>query len=600
MIACDVFGNNSVFLWDLCKLYGVQLFAFGALGILTIYRREISCNNIYHHSTDPNQQQQHPSSRRCFNDSNTSMNRRRQQSLLGNPRIIWTAAEVDRWILLEHCCYGLAFGPLISLVYFLCRIVILSAASLWGRMKGALVMNLSSGTNEDITSSYSPSLRHAVAQEWYLCQREGFHYPSSSVVLTGRTIPGTREMTPSSNDTAAADSLDSIKKYYSLSLQPMPRDVQFLLLSFLPVNDILAYGSTCRCFHALVHCGGVAYPLWNTVTVRDFHDFIHWDVAQQRFYECTTKSTSRLSSNQPQQEKDPANPILLFINSWHTQWGASSLEYVNNTINSRKKNCQGKSQQQGQHHRYKNFPRGSKVYELYFTLYITCIPWSLALRNTTNCCYVGLYNAVYCITSFLPDHPGSVETLLMHAGTDASSIFEAVGHSTTARALADTMCAWKMKSLGGEEDTYYNSSCTTAMDVRMRWRQRRHQYNALLPSSEQLPQQQSGYNDTNNAAVTNSLEYYYYNDHSSNTDTSSSLALSVVQSINRCLSEQEKRVRKMAEKLLHLEIVVGDSFHLFYDPFIQTWCCWYTSLTTDGDLEPIMMYIDDTLTSTSC
>jgi hypothetical protein len=185
----------------------------------------------------------------------------------------------------------------------------------------------------------------------------------------------------------------------------------------------------------------------------------------------------------------------------------------------------------------------------------------------------------------------------MHAGTDASTIFEAVGHSTTARALADTMCAWKLKSLGGEEDAYYNSSCTTAMDVRMQWRQRRYQYNSLLPSSEQPPHQQAGYNNTNNIAATNSPEHYYYND-SSNTDTSSSLALPIVQSINRCLSEEEKIVRRMAEKLLHLEIIVGDSLHLFYDPFIQSWCCWYTSLTTDGDLEPIMMYIDDTLTST--
>lgn len=594
------FRNNSALLWELCKLYGVQLFAIGTLGLLTIYRREISCNNIYHHSTDHHQQrqqQQHPSSRRCFKEGNTNMNRRRQQGVVGNPRIIWATAEVDRWILLEHCCYGLAFGPLISLVYFLCRIVILSVASLWGRMKGVLVRNLISRTNVDSTPSHSSSFRHAVAQEWYLCQSQGFRYPASSATLTAKTITGTGAMTLSGRDTTATGSLDPLPQYSNLCLQTMPRDVQFLLLSFLPVNDILAYGSTCRHFHSLVHCGSVAYPLWNTVTVRDFHDFIHWDVAQQRFYECTTRSTSRLSSNQPQKEKDPTNPILLFINSWHTQW-ASSLEHANNTINKNPdKNYNAKRKQQRQHHRYKMFPRGRKVHELYFTLYITCIPWSLALRNTTNCCYVGLYNAVYCITSFLPDHPGSVETLLMHAGTDASTIFEAVGHSTTARALADTMCAWKLKSLGGEEDTYYNSSCTTAMDVRMQWRQRRYQYNSLLPSSEQPPHQQAGYNNTNNIAATNSPEHYYYND-SSNTDTSSSLALPIVQSINRCLSEEEKIVRRMAEKLLHLEIIVGDSLHLFYDPFIQSWCCWYTSLTTDGDLEPIMMYIDDTLTST--
>lgn len=561
-----LFFESSTILWELCKLYGLQLFVIGALSILTIYRREISCNNIYHHSPDQLQQPLLLRRSRQLNNHNDRRRTTTQHNI-----------EVDRWLLLEHCCYGLAFGPLLSLVYFLCRIITLSMASLWERMKTALVIERY--TNE----SDNTSLRHAVAQEWSLCQRQGFHCPSFTTTTTMKTV-----LHRSTHD---ANNIDQQSQYL---IQLIPRDVQFLMLSFLPVNDVLAYGLTCKYFHSLVHCGSVAYPLWNTLTVRDFHDFIHWDVAQQRFHECMTRTTTRQQQQQLSSSKQKgsyratatSNPILIFLNNWHTQWAASPSPSDDSKNNNNNKTVQNNTTD---HHRILFSARGGrrKVYEMYFTLYVTCIPWSLALRNTTNCCYVGLYNAVYCITSFLPDHPGSVETLLLHAGTDASQIFEAVGHSTTARSLADTMCVWKMKPLCEREDYYYNTS--TAADIRTQWRQRRNHHHSLSPSS----QQQAGTNTTITSAAAAAYEYYYCN----NKDTTS-LALSIIHGITEWLSEEERHVRRIAEKWLHLEILVGDTFHLFYDPFIQSWCCWYTSLTTEGDLEPVMMYIDDHLLPT--
>lgn len=52
---------------------------------------------------------------------------------------------------------------------------------------------------------------------------------------------------------------------------------------------------------------------------------------------------------------------------------------------------------------------------------------------------VALRGAVYDLTRFAPDHPGSTDTLLDFAGTDASETFEAVGHSSEARRLAATL-----------------------------------------------------------------------------------------------------------------------------------------------------------------
>jgi hypothetical protein len=44
---------------------------------------------------------------------------------------------------------------------------------------------------------------------------------------------------------------------------------------------------------------------------------------------------------------------------------------------------------------------------------------------------------VYDLTSFVPEHPGSSETLLDHSGGDATVIFDEVGHSSIARVIKD-------------------------------------------------------------------------------------------------------------------------------------------------------------------
>jgi cytochrome-b5 reductase len=63
------------------------------------------------------------------------------------------------------------------------------------------------------------------------------------------------------------------------------------------------------------------------------------------------------------------------------------------------------------------------------------LDWALAGYNTEEACLVGIEGAVYDLTSFLPHHPGSRETIVVNAGTDATTFFEDVGHSHQARAL---------------------------------------------------------------------------------------------------------------------------------------------------------------------
>jgi len=486
--------------WEFCKCYGLQLFAIGALSVLTVYRREIFCNNIYHHDRQPRTLKDHRSSNRSSSTSSSRI--------------------PDKWLLLEHCCYGLAFGPLLSLASFVCRIFLLSLSSLY-----------------KAKCEKSFSLRHALAHEWSRCRSKGFHCHSIAATTTTTNVKEEQDQ--------------------QQLLLELPRDLQFIILTFLPVNDVLVYGRASKVSHSLVHRGTIAYPLWNMLTVRDFHDLIHWDVAQQRYYECTARATTQQLSP-PAAEKIPttsSNPILSFLDNWHTQWADSSSSSTNVGVD---KNSIHQQFLPG---------RRLRVYDLYFTLYVTAIPWSLALRNTTQSCFVGLYNAVYGITAFLSQHPGSVETLLIHAGSDASRTFEAVGHSTRARTLADTMCVWRMKPLNGSSKNNSAQMKFSITEQITQWRRERQQHNNFSSSQQHLAE--------------------YDNED----DDSSRLALSIVQQITQRLTEGENIVRVIAEKSLHLEIIVGGTLHLFYDPFICSWCCWYTSLTTDGELEPVMMYV---------
>ncbi|WOL11324.1 cytochrome b5-like [Canna indica] len=52
-------------------------------------------------------------------------------------------------------------------------------------------------------------------------------------------------------------------------------------------------------------------------------------------------------------------------------------------------------------------------------------------------CWLAIDGKVYDVTKFLLDHPGGPEILLASTGIDATSDFEDIGHSSTAKAMMD-------------------------------------------------------------------------------------------------------------------------------------------------------------------
>ena len=66
----------------------------------------------------------------------------------------------------------------------------------------------------------------------------------------------------------------------------------------------------------------------------------------------------------------------------------------------------------------------------------TPVPVAPSVHRAQQRCLVGLHGGIYDLSHFLNEHPGSPETLLDNAGSDATGFFEDVGHSRVARRFA--------------------------------------------------------------------------------------------------------------------------------------------------------------------
>ncbi|KAI9091944.1 hypothetical protein K1719_027879 [Acacia pycnantha] len=61
-------------------------------------------------------------------------------------------------------------------------------------------------------------------------------------------------------------------------------------------------------------------------------------------------------------------------------------------------------------------------------------------HNTKDDCWVVIDGKVYDVSSYLDDHPGGDEVVLVATGKDATDEFEDAGHSKDARELMEKFC----------------------------------------------------------------------------------------------------------------------------------------------------------------
>jgi len=157
----------------------------------------------------------------------------------------------------------------------------------------------------------------------------------------------------------------------------LPQDAQIHFLTFLPAKDIVNFSCVNSATNAVVSQGDASNILWREIFKRDYHHIIHWDVATRAFRRHHSTNILRCISYLP------------------------------------------------------------RMKDVYFNFGTCWIDWSIAGINTVSHCLIGLYGSVYDITDFIFLHPGSPESMLLHAGKDVTTFFNDVGHSTNARQIAD-------------------------------------------------------------------------------------------------------------------------------------------------------------------
>jgi len=67
-------------------------------------------------------------------------------------------------------------------------------------------------------------------------------------------------------------------------------------------------------------------------------------------------------------------------------------------------------------------------------------------HNKKTDVWIALHKKVYNVTKFVSEHPGGPDILMEAAGKDASSMFDDIGHSDTAKSLLKTYFIGDLKA----------------------------------------------------------------------------------------------------------------------------------------------------------
>jgi len=68
-------------------------------------------------------------------------------------------------------------------------------------------------------------------------------------------------------------------------------------------------------------------------------------------------------------------------------------------------------------------------------------------------CWIVIKDKVYDLTNFLDEHPGGSEIMLEHAGMDATTVFQDIGHSAEAQKILSKYYIGELR----ENDKIYNT-----------------------------------------------------------------------------------------------------------------------------------------------
>jgi hypothetical protein len=187
--------------------------------------------------------------------------------------------------------------------------------------------------------------------------------------------------------------------------------------------------------------------------------------------------------------------------------------------------------------------------DFYFRFGLSYLNYVLAGQNTLDRCLVGLGGHIYDLTEFLDSHPGSPETVLVHAGRDATVFFESLRHTMGARRLAQSYCIVVDTSLvsdrGEARGCGIRPTLRLVADDAMSY--------SALPSAAEPVLPHGCPRRTTESRVTGTLER-----------------------LRGDFRTEEDLIRRRAAQRFADEAVLGE-INTFFDPFCRKWKVWYTS-----------------------
>lgn len=300
----------------------------------------------------------------------------------------------------------------------------------------------------------------------------------------------------------------------------LPSDVWVQITSYLTAREVIQVAMVHKATYTWIHATGTTptATLWTMLWHRDFA--YTQDVTAPWNY--TTQGSTPIEAVVATAEtRDRQDP-----NSVQEGAAATTTDGINNTttLNVRPQTINA---------------------EFYFTYAACWLDYCLAGRNTVESCLVGIEGSVYNVTDFVTEHPGSPETLLVHAGRDATAAFTTVRHSKRALRQAGTFCV--ARSL---------------------------EHGAVVPVSSLSPDRETvGGANTPRSSSSGRRSVHQRTTHNT------------LHRIQQWYSLAQEAAKIRAHRRLANTRRLTD-VHVYYDPFASTWNAWYTN----EQLENVWVY----------
>lgn len=429
------------------------------LGLLTVYRREMSCNREYQ-DNGPNDEVPlngiESANRLCDQQGDLfckrgGIRRRKSSSCLPSQNASnETAVENHKCNdpteeLLESAGFLFSGGPFLAVILAVYDHLILtwfltSVASVgtlmirWKRKRNGVADNHPPQESAEDPSS-DPQINHSVHSVAWNAASDYFTTISSKLDAETNIAPlpdQTSILKPMRSKSANNIAQICEEEYLELiaiargflDVSLLPSETQIAVFSYLHPQDLLNYICTnkkgARMLNDDTSSGNelsssendTAMLIWKELFERDYAWILKdWHIGK----EALQRSIDLLSLEESRHVSSGSNGAVM-----NHILSAAGGKYSQDEM---------------------RYPPITSMKEFYFTFSETWLNYTIAGCNSTNKCLIGLHGHVFDISNFVNQHPGSTETLLLQAGRNATVFFETMGHSLGARRLALTMCA---------------------------------------------------------------------------------------------------------------------------------------------------------------